>query len=556
MPIFRRWYGGKKPTLQIGILRSIAIEGELSKRKLQDSLNAHYPDISDATELLKKRKIIEWSRDDHKSRRAEHYYKLTRRGLEVIIDEFPDLEIFWKGIINYCYLSKNSISSEDFDVYYKAFEAKYVGYSQTLDFFFQFDFVDKLLERWIKSNKEPINIVQKVLECIAIHRCITLEQIINYLQMQKTKYEYGILEEHRNRVGNKNAQFSDLITESQRIRYNENDILRENIISVIDGHTLSSDSFDQFSELSERSEINAQYSDFINHLLIHVIENKAGNRYELTLFGIILILAIIHYNHRYQSKIYFNEFLDKPRDKNYYNIIVSNYKDKLPLIFAKWQLLTEVFNGVDQLMANFEPIFYKEIRAPLISRPMNIGGVKEIYENTLGIAYYRYSKLAEIHESGVTSLEDISETRVGELSLVNNKLSDIELLLLSADLKDFMEYVTKQSYDYISNTSIVASIENSFANEISLLFYIVLTRQGNFLPEYRDEHIMPSRLFEFMERGNQRRNFVKPRKILCWILQQDNEIKRRFLTWYKDSILYEKQIMDSMINLQSEVDLP
>ena len=48
------------------ILKGIAFEGESSKIKLQDYLNAHYPDISDAIELLKKRKIIERSREDLK----------------------------------------------------------------------------------------------------------------------------------------------------------------------------------------------------------------------------------------------------------------------------------------------------------------------------------------------------------------------------------------------------------------------------------------------------------------------------------------------------------
>lgn len=101
--------------------------------------------------------------------------------------------------------------------------------------------------------------------------------------------------------------------------------------------------------------------------------------------------------------------MDRQGNNNYYNIVVSNYKDKLPLIFAKWQLLIDVFFNVDYLMANFEPVFYKEIRTPLISLPMNMGGVKEIYENTRGIAYHGYSKLTEIYKSGVSVLETSTE---------------------------------------------------------------------------------------------------------------------------------------------------
>lgn len=108
MPIFEKCYERKKPTLQIRIIKIIAVEGESSKRKLQDSVNAHYPDVSDAVDSLKKAKIIEQSRIDFgKGRRAERYYKLTKRGLEAVIDEFSDPEIFWNAIISYCRLNEH-----------------------------------------------------------------------------------------------------------------------------------------------------------------------------------------------------------------------------------------------------------------------------------------------------------------------------------------------------------------------------------------------------------------------------------------------------------------
>ena len=53
MPTFTRWYYRKKPTLQIRILRSIAVNGELSKKKIQKRLRTNYPDVSDAVDALK-----------------------------------------------------------------------------------------------------------------------------------------------------------------------------------------------------------------------------------------------------------------------------------------------------------------------------------------------------------------------------------------------------------------------------------------------------------------------------------------------------------------------
>ena len=54
--------------------------------------------------------------------------------------------------------------------------------------------MDKLFKGWIPiHNNELIPISQKVLECIALHPSITLEQIIKYLETQETKYEQASL---------------------------------------------------------------------------------------------------------------------------------------------------------------------------------------------------------------------------------------------------------------------------------------------------------------------------------------------------------------------------
>jgi len=393
MPIFKKWYSRKKPTLQIEILRNIALEGESSKSKLRDDLDAHYPDISDAIESLKKEKIIEQSHVDFKSKRPEKYYKLTNRGLEVIIDEFSDPEIFWKAIISYCELSKNPISQAEFDKYYKPFEAMYLGYYKAYDFLFQFNFVDKLFKKWINDYNEftyivPITISQKVLECIALHRSVTLEQIIELLHSQQTKHNGVALNGDRKRGQSTqfiNLKLSDFLEGEERKRYLENVVSKENIIRVIDRYSLSPNySLGRFSRSSEDIEFKEYYDEFIDHLLIRVIEDRSGKRYELTLFGVMLILAIVYYKCTYDD-IYFNDYLDRlgqiyPNIESYYNTVITNYQDKLPLIFGKWQLLVNVFITVDHLATYFETIFDEMVRKSLISLAVNIGGVKERYE--------------------------------------------------------------------------------------------------------------------------------------------------------------------------------
>lgn len=76
------------------------------------------------------------------------------------------------------------------------------------------------------------------MECIALHRSITLEQIIEYLQTQKVKNENAILADIRKIKRDPNAQFSDFTTEFERKRYQENDVTKENIMNALDRYTL------------------------------------------------------------------------------------------------------------------------------------------------------------------------------------------------------------------------------------------------------------------------------------------------------------------------------
>ena len=80
-----------------------------------------------------------------------------------------------------------------------------------------------------------------------LHRSVTLEQILEHLQIQKTKYNDVLLKEE-------NAYFLDwrhldLLPNSdpERKSYLENKVCKENIINVIDRYTVPSNySFHQF----------------------------------------------------------------------------------------------------------------------------------------------------------------------------------------------------------------------------------------------------------------------------------------------------------------------
>jgi hypothetical protein len=226
----------------------------------------------------------------------------------------------------------------------------------------------------------------------------------------------------------------------------------------------------------------------------------------------------------------------------------------MPVPIIKWKLLADTFFILDNLMTNLISVFYKETREQLISLPMNTGGVKELYENMQQIARYRYSKLTRIFNSGESVLEN-NEIDSARVQPIIETLSDIELRLATADLRGFSRYISEQNVPNFSETNIITSIENSFAKEVTFLFYIALARQAEFLPGFNDTNIFPSQLSNFIAHGPQKSNFLKSRQILRYILEDDNEIRERFSIWCKDSISYEKQIIGSMLNLQREVGL-
>ena len=95
---------------------------------------------------------------------------------------------------------------------------------------------------------------------------------------------------------------------------------------------------------------NQKYWDFIQHNLINItINSKREKIYELSLFGVILILKLIRSFHFYGIKEEKNYYFDNISFKDYAEKIVKNYDTKLPLIFGKWPLLKTHFKRLCNL---------------------------------------------------------------------------------------------------------------------------------------------------------------------------------------------------------------
>ena len=117
---------------------------------------------------------------------------------------------------------------------------------------------------------------------------------------------------------------------------------------------------------------------------------------------------------------------------------------------------------------------------------MTMGGVKELYENIHRISCHRYSKLTEIYESGWSTLEMSGEDNTNRMSCLKETLSNIRILIVSAELNHLLNILQNKTYSSIYQTRIITALENSFANEISFLFYIFLARKAETWPESQD----------------------------------------------------------------------
>ena len=97
--------------------------------------------------------------------------------------------------------------------------------------------------------------------------------------------------------------------------------------------------------------------------------NGKDENYELSLVGVLLMLAIMSLKRWEESRSYFD----------CYNTIASNYQEKLPLIFGKWGLLEKTLD-----FGAYPSIFdylLGDYKSQVLSLSLSLGGNKEIYDN-------------------------------------------------------------------------------------------------------------------------------------------------------------------------------
>jgi len=317
---------------------------------------------------------------------------------------------------------------------------------------------------------------------------------------------------------------------------------------------------------------------YLNHLVIvPVIEKGAQGelyynqyqRYELSLVGILLVLATLSLRRR---KTEMRERVSISAEEHY-NLIASNYQDKLPLIFGKWNLVKEALKR-DFYPSIFDYLFLD--KSEILSLSVLLGGNKEIYDNIKSAALNTISKFSRVHDDCISAIssndcpEDFSNS--AQYRFVQDKLSEIEKSLTYSDIESFAKHMIskrpKLDSPHISLTfknlpvwkvhkinlnrkedkfdfeDDLLSIESTLADELSFLFYVGLLRENNhkasFYPLTIGFITYPS--------------IVYPKDFLTQIIRRDDDIRKHMLEWIKQAAAYQSLALDKMNKIYSELE--
>ena len=312
---------------------------------------------------------------------------------------------------------------------------------------------------------------------------------------------------------------------------------------------------------------NKKYWDLLLHSVIIANQNKKGiETYRLSLFGVILCLTLVRYYDMGKLKhgLYYNDILFP----DYYDKIASNYKDKLPLIFGKWNLLNDILRLFSAY--NFDIVLDKEIRLGDYDKLSIIrGGNKELHDGIREIVLQTRQQLEYFATMGLTSwfnyIEGVQNEYEGlehqdydylmnsnvntqgkpnpqKVYAVNKKLNEIILSLHPLE-EGFSKSTSLQPE---VRREIVHQLEEQFAGEITALYYFHLY----FEYEFNTRISQPTRYYSSIDDDeNQFPISSKPKSCLLSILQNDKEaplLNEWFYQWMQDISSLQKEVYEAL----------
>jgi hypothetical protein len=419
-----------------------------------------------------------------------------------------------------------------------------LGHSTIHDYFFQSNFFDIILTQWLQDNISEyrdslfVPISQKVIECLALNRSITLQQL------------------------------------AKKINTEEQDVIK-----VINNYSLLGDfSSNPYHTTSESYyDVDMQkktYVEFMARTIIVTKRTNIGVTYELSLFGVMLIISLVRYYHvgidnirstslsagTYRADLFYKDITMQ----EYCDRIARNYEQKLPLIFGKWKFLKTQLGSV-LLYDNFDFLIYKKPPSKSMTQSIWLGGNKEFYDDIQSLAFNAGKKLIPTYISGEASLLNYQKYRNimndSRITPVYRKLKEIEEILKYADIASFLEELkygtlpfSNRSRYQDSHTDPVPIIENIFKNELTFFFYINLNTIAFSMNKYYRAFL--DKIHFFPEVDKEMFQLGSPRQRLIAVLKKDQDIKQWFSKWIFDIMNYRNQTSDKMSEFYNDIMNP
>lgn len=314
--------------------------------------------------------------------------------------------------------------------------------------------------------------------------------------------------------------------------------------------------------------------EILLHNVIRVKHNIKGTQiYELSLFGVMLVLSIVRYNDMGMIK----QGL-KYKDVglgDYFDKISYAYKDKLPLIFGKWYLLKRILKTCSAY--NFDITLAEESYSSDSSKSVLMGGNKEIYDSVRAAALYSSKQLGKIQLEGVKAFHNFGRNKSYYLTAENNhsrklkgrrpdytKAEAINYLLLKItislwpfayDPKSYkkelqhMRDLSEEEAERLTELYTTEILAQIFAEEVTFFYYM------NLRTDYFEFHVIePTEYLSCLRMSEEvKPTELEPMQCLLLILQSDEQIRELVSYWLQDSVKYQQDVLETMDELYNKI---
>ena len=466
-------------------------------KKTNRPVKHHRHEILDVFAFLESKGLIKKINTDpgpglvYERGRPKTYYTMTKSGLRTLIDgqNLTALQ-FWKILFGYVLNYEDSLTTDEVEAFYQMFMGKEAKYHNRV-FPFQLHDFHHMCSEFEKTifQSDKITTSQKVIEVLSIYAKIPLEKLVK-------------------ETGESEFEVRQVLT-----KYSSNRL------------------FDRYSP--------REFAGLLTHNIITVPQNDAGEQiYELSLFGLMLSLTLLlryHYMGTLKYGLYFKDF----SLEHYYDKVASAYEEKLPLIFKKWKELKKVL----KISAAYN--FYK------VLDKQNGGQKTELCEGIRTIMIYNGKLMWDFGGSFAAAATEVLPALADSSDITGKRNIMQKTFTLYAKYEEVMRLnCPKSTYfndtrpvnpEIHNNATIIRKMEQTFAEEITALYYMNLVSEGRIIVGKSENRLRWSRR--------------TAQHCLSVILKNDFSLSVWFSKWMKDLVTLQNETLQNTKSKIRQLDI-